>query len=115
MKTRRVSTETHSFHDRRLARRLEEPEFRDEFERATREIRAIDAIVNELDSLRTDHGMTKADLARDIGKNPATVRRLFTAPANPELRTLVAMADALDADVAIVPRSQRRRRGRWPR
>jgi DNA-binding phage protein len=99
-----------SFHDRLLADRMKDPEFRAEFERASREIKAIDAIVNELDSLRTTHGMTKAELAREIGKNPASVRRLFTAPANPELRTVVAMADALDADVVIVPRSRRSKR-----
>lgn len=98
-----------SYHDRRLALRLEDPEFRAEFEKATREIKAIDAIVNELNSLRTDYGKTKAELAREIGKNPASVRRLFTAPANPELRTIVAIADALDADVMIVPRTRRGR------
>jgi hypothetical protein len=32
---------------------MKDPEFRAEFERASCEIRAIDAIVNELDSLRT--------------------------------------------------------------
>jgi DNA-binding XRE family transcriptional regulator len=99
-----------SYHDRRLAIRLQDPEFRAEFEKASREIKAIDAIVNELDGLREAHGMTKAELAREIDKNPASVRRLFTAPANPELRTIVAMADALDADVVIVPRSRRGRR-----
>jgi DNA-binding XRE family transcriptional regulator len=98
-----------SYHDRRLADRLRDPEFRAEFEKASREIKAIDAIVNELDGLREAHGMTKAELAREIDKNPASVRRLFTAPANPELRTIVAMADALDADVVIVPRSRRGR------
>jgi Helix-turn-helix len=57
--------------------------------------------------------MTKAELAREIGKNPASVRRLFTAPANPELRTVVAMADALAADVVGVHRSRRSKcRGR---
>jgi DNA-binding phage protein len=104
-----------SFHDRLLADRIKDPEFRAEFERASREIKAIDAIVNELDLLRTTHGMTKAELAREIGKNPASIRRLFTAPANPELRTVVAMADALHADVVIVPRSRRgKRAGRAP-
>jgi DNA-binding phage protein len=101
-----------SFHDRLLADQMKDPEFRAEFERASREIKAIDAIVNELDSLRTANGMTKAELAREIGKNPASVRRLLTAPANPELRTVVAMADALDADVVIVPRSQPRKRSK---
>jgi DNA-binding phage protein len=101
-----------SFHDRLFADRMKDPEFRAEFERTSREIKAIDAIVNELDSLRTTNGMTKAELAREIGKNPASVRRLLTAPANPELRTVVAMADALDADVVIVPRSQRGKRAK---
>ncbi len=105
---------TKSFHDRGLESRLEDPEFRAEFEKATREINAIDAVINELESLRTRHGMTKAELAREIGKNPASVRRLLTASANPELRTLVAMADALDADVVIVPRPRRRRRAQPP-
>jgi DNA-binding phage protein len=99
-----------SYHDRRLADHLRDPEFRAEFEKASREIKAIDAIVNELDGLRKAHGMTKAELAREIGKNPASVRRLLTARANPELRTIVAMADALDADVVIVPRSRSGRR-----
>lgn len=103
---------TPSYHDRRLARRLEDPEFRAEFERASREIKTIDGIVNKLDHLRDEHGMSKAELAREIGKNPASVRRLLTAPANPELRTVVAMADALDADVMIVPRKSRRGRPR---
>ncbi|MGH2969399.1 MAG: helix-turn-helix domain-containing protein [Solirubrobacteraceae bacterium] len=99
-----------SFHDRRLARRLnEDPEFRAEFERQQREIAVIDAIVNKLDALRAQHGMTKADLARAIDKNPAAVRRLLTASGNPELRTVVALAEALDADVQIVPRKTSKR------
>jgi DNA-binding XRE family transcriptional regulator len=110
--TKRATPPTASFHDRRLARQLEDPEFRTEYEKATRQMAAIDAIVNGLDSLRAEHRVTKAELAREIGRNPASVRRLFTAPANPELRTLVAMADALDADVVIVPRSRPRRRAR---
>jgi DNA-binding phage protein len=99
-----------NFHDRLLVYRMEDPDFRAEFERASREVKAIDAIVNDLDSIRATSGMTKAELARRIGKNPASVRRLFSAPANPELRTVVAMADALDADVLIVSRSQRVKR-----
>jgi DNA-binding phage protein len=106
----KASTTTTSFHDRRLASRLEDPEFRVEFERASRQINAIDALVNQLDGLRAAQGLTKSALAREIDKNPASVRRLFTAPSNPELRTIVAMADTLDADVVIVPRSRRGRR-----
>ncbi len=101
-------------HDRRLAERMKDPEFRAEFERASCEIKAIDAIVNALDSLRATQGLSKAELAREIGKNPASVRRLLTAQSNPELRTVVAMADALDADVVIVPRARRGKRSSTP-
>jgi DNA-binding XRE family transcriptional regulator len=94
------------YHDRRLARRFEEePEFREEFERQGRE---IDAIVNELDALRERQSMSKAELARAIDKNPAAIRRLLTASGNPELRTVVAMADVLGAEVKIVPRRRAR-------
>lgn len=101
------TTNNTSYHDRRLARRLEDPEFRAEYERASREIEIVDRIVNALDELREDHGLSKKDLADYIGKNPASVRRLFTTSGNPELRTVVALADALDADVKIVPRKRK--------
>lgn len=95
-------------YDRFLAEQLADPELRAEFERERHEIETIDAIVNALDGLRDERGLTKADLARQIGKNPASVRRLLTASGNPELRTVVAMANALDADIKIVRRSARR-------
>ena len=61
-----------TYHDRRLARRLkEDPEFRAEFERQRREIAQIDSIVRQLDELREQAGMSKAELARAIGKEPS--------------------------------------------
>ena len=106
--TDKRATKDADYHDRRLARRLQEdPEFRAEFERQQREIAAIDGIVNQLDALREEHRMSKADLARAIDKNPAAIRRLLTAAGNPELRTVVAMAQALGAEVKVVPRSRR--------
>jgi len=89
----------------RRRRIAEDPEFAAEFERQRRAIAAIDAIVNQLDALREDHRLSKAELARAIDKNPSSVRRLLTAKGNPELATVVAMADALDADVVVVPRN----------
>jgi DNA-binding phage protein len=106
-----------SRHERRLTRRLaEDSEFKAEYERQQRAIGAIDEIVNQLDALRVAHALSKAELARAIEKNPASVRRLLTAKGNPELGTVVAMADALDADVRVVPRkkSSRRRRVTTP-
>ena len=90
-------------HDRRLARRLDEDsEFRAEFERQRREIAQIDAVVRQLDELREKAGMSKAELARAIGKEPSSVRRFFTADVNPELKTVAALADVLGARVEVV-------------
>lgn len=95
-----------SHHDRRLARRLkEDPEFRAEFERQRRQIAQIDAVVRQLDDLREKAGMSKAELARAIGKEPSSVRRFFTADVNPELKTVATIADILDAEVAVIPRA----------
>ena len=112
---KRQTTQDTGYHDRRLARRLEDPEFRAEFERQQREIAAIDGIVNHLDALREKHRMTKADLARAIDKNPAAIRRLLTASGNPELRTVVAMAQALGAELKIVTKPRRTPTRRSPR
>jgi ribosome-binding protein aMBF1 (putative translation factor) len=95
-----------SYHDRRLARRLsEDPEFRTEFERQRRQIDQVDSLVHRLDQLREQAGLSKAELARAIGKEPSSVRRFFTADVNPELKTVAAIADALGAAVAVVPRA----------
>jgi ribosome-binding protein aMBF1 (putative translation factor) len=99
-----------SYRERRLARRLDDPEFRAEYELAQREIAQVDAVINKLDELRETAGMSKAQLARKIRKNPASVRRLFTSEANPELKTVVAMAEALDAELVLKPRHRRSRR-----
>lgn len=103
-----------SYRDRRLAQRLEDPEFRAEYERAQREIAQIDSLMQKLDCLREEAGMSKAQLAREIDKNPASIRRLFTSEANPELKTIVAIAEALDAEVIVKPRRAKRRRQSVP-
>jgi DNA-binding XRE family transcriptional regulator len=92
-----------SRHDRRLTQRLEEDaEFRAEFERQRREIAQIDTVVRQLDELRKEAGMSKAELARAIGKEPSSIRRFFTADVNPELKTVAAVADVLGAKVEVV-------------
>jgi DNA-binding phage protein len=114
-RTTRNNLQDTILHDRWLAEQLDDPEFRAEFERERREIAVIDDIVNALDHLRAEHGRSKAELAREIGKNPASIRRLLTAPGNPELRTIVALADALDAEIKVVPRKRAARRSKRSR
>ncbi|MGA2164209.1 MAG: helix-turn-helix transcriptional regulator [Solirubrobacteraceae bacterium] len=98
------------FHERRRTERMRDPEFRDEYERARREIEQIDSVVRSLDELRESTGMSKTDLARRIGRNPSSIRRLFTSRSNPELRLVVQIANDLDADIIVVPRHKKRDR-----
>lgn len=96
-----------SYHNRRHAERMQDPEYRREYERARNEIEQIDGVIRQLDELREQVGLSKAELARLVGKNPSALRRLFSAKSNPELRTVAALASVLDAEVKIVPRSGR--------
>ena len=93
-------------HDRRRAARMQDTEYRAAYERAAREIAQTDAVIRELDSLRVDLGISKAELARRVNRNASSIRRLFTAgQARPELPLIAALADALGADLRIVRRS----------
>lgn len=95
-----------SAHERRRARRMGDPEYRAAYERAAREIAQTDAVIRQLDALRVDLGMSKAELARRVHRNASSVRRLFTASqARPELPLIAALADALGAELRVVPKS----------
>jgi ribosome-binding protein aMBF1 (putative translation factor) len=95
-----------SLHERRRAQRMQDPEYRQAYDRASREIAQTDAVIRQLDSMRADLGMSKAELARRINRNASSVRRLFTAnQVRPELPLIVALADALGAEVRVVPRT----------
>ena len=92
-----------SFHTRYLNENLQDPAFRRAYELECKQIAQVDAVVRALDDLRIQTGLSKAELARRIGKHPAAIRRLFSADANPELGTIAALASALDAEIRIVP------------
>ena len=95
-----------SLHERRRFARMVDPEYRLAYERARREIAQTDAVINELDSLRIDLGLSKAELARRVNRNASSIRRLFTAGrTRPELPLIAALADALGADLRVVRRS----------
>lgn len=99
-----------SYHKRMLAARMENSEFRAEYERARREIDQVDSVIRQLDELREAAGLSKAELARRIGRDPSSIRRLFTAQANPELLLVALIAEDLGAEVRIVPRTSKRRK-----
>lgn len=94
-----------SLHQRRRAQRMRDPEYRQAYERAGREIEQTDQVIRALDGLRIDLGISKAELARRIDRNASSIRRLFTArSARPELPLVAAIADALGAEVRIMPK-----------
>jgi ribosome-binding protein aMBF1 (putative translation factor) len=102
------------FYARWHAEQMGDPEYRREYERTRAEIEQVDAIMRELDGLRIRSGMKKSQLARMIGKDPSTVRRLFSAEVNPELKTVVALAIALDAEITLRPRKAAGGRSKRP-
>lgn len=97
-----------SYYDRRRRDWLADEDARREYERARREIELIDTLIRSLDALRESAGMSKAELARRVGRNPASIRRLFTAEqVRPELPLIVSIADALNARIEIKAQSKK--------
>src|SRR5258708_1327595 len=88
-----------SFHERRHRQLLADPDFEGEYMGSRRRIAGIDSVMQQLDALRAEVGLSKAELARRIGREPATVRRLFSSHVNPTLETVVALAGELGAAV----------------
>lgn len=87
-----------------LARDLEDPEFLREYVVESMRIATIDALVNALDDAREAAGLSKAELARAIQVEPATIRRLFASEKpNPTLGTLAEVAAALGMRVTLEP------------
>jgi DNA-binding XRE family transcriptional regulator len=91
--------------ERYLARRLEDPEYRQAYEESRERIDQIDSVIRTFDARREELHLTKAELARRAGVKPEAIRRLFSAEKpNPTLTTLVALAGALDLEIRPVPR-----------
>lgn len=94
-----------------LAKDLEDPEFLRDYVVESMRIATIDRLVNEIDDAREAAGLSKAELARAIGAEPATIRRLFASGhSNPTLGTLAEVASALGMQVTLqaLPTAERR-------
>ena len=90
--------------DRFVAEQLRSPSFAAEYERAGIEIRAVDDLIRGIEMARNDLDMTKADLARRVSTTPEAMRRLLTShDANPTLRTVLHVLDALGLRLTVVP------------
>lgn len=104
-----VATRVSTGAERYLANRRKDPEHRARYDKARRRISQVDAIVGALNDRREALGLTKAELARRADIAPEAVRRLFSIESpNPTIVTLVALADALDLDLAVTSRPKAR-------
>src|SRR5712692_833702 len=82
--------------ERYFAKRLKDPVYREARKSATKTIRAIDDLVQALDTARERQHLSKAELARRVGVDPAAMRRFFSTDApNPTAQWLVPVALAL--------------------
>jgi ribosome-binding protein aMBF1 (putative translation factor) len=54
--------------------------------------------------LRENHGLTQVELAQRSGINQADISRIERGSAMPNERTLIRIAEALTADLRLVPR-----------
>jgi len=89
-----------------LARDLEDPTFLREYVLESARIATIDSVVNTLDEAREAAGLSKASLARAVSREPAMLRRLFSAGhVNPTLGTLAEVAAALGLRITVEPLS----------
>jgi len=94
-----------------LAEDLKAPEFRHQYLLESERIATIDRIINQLDEVRQELGVSKAELARAIGRTPESIRRLLTAKSvNPQLSLVAEMASALGYRVTLEPMSPAERR-----
>lgn len=98
-----------SFHSRLMAAQMDDPEFREEYVRASAEIALVDSVIRQLDALREAEGISKAELARQISRNESSIRRLFSSAQNPELLLVASIAVELGADIKLVPRKKRKK------
>jgi len=84
-------------------RRMQSPAFRQRYTRTRRTIASVEEIIGSIDARRQTAGVSKAELARRAGMNPAALRRLLTSGAgNPTLSTVIGLMDALGMRLQVV-------------
>ncbi len=83
---------------------MQDPEYRVAFEDEVTRIKAHDRILNTLNEAIVASGMTKRELARRVGMNESSLRRLLSARQNTTIKTLEPLALELGFELALVPR-----------
>lgn len=91
------------------ARLLEDPEAREEYERTFREVSALRTILQTCEAEREKVGLSKADLAHRVGRNPSAIRRLLTSETgNPTFKTMLGICDVLGLELTVRPAKRRK-------
>jgi ribosome-binding protein aMBF1 (putative translation factor) len=62
------------------------------------------AVAMQVVELREKHGLTQVQLAEKSGIDQGDISRIERGSAVPNEKTLIRIADALDADLMLVPR-----------
>jgi ribosome-binding protein aMBF1 (putative translation factor) len=85
--------------------------FRRQYLLESQRVATIDRIIGQLDDARHEVGLSKAEIARAIGRTPEVIRRLMTASAvNPQLSLVAEIASVLGYRVTLTPMSSAERR-----
>jgi len=85
-----------------VAADVRDPDFARAYAAEAIRIRTVDALVNALNDAASSEGVSRAEIARAAGMQPAAVRRLLTATTvNPTVSTLVEVAAALGFRVTL--------------
>lgn len=86
------------------------PEERAAAERDVHEMIALRQILQRCEEERERVGLSKAALARCVGVNPASLRRLFTAEgSNPTFKTMLGIVAALNLELVVQPAPRRKK------
>ncbi|MHB8619657.1 MAG: helix-turn-helix transcriptional regulator [Chloroflexota bacterium] len=93
--------------DESLARDLEDPEFRREWDR----LRLANAVSLEIVKYRAKHHLSQTALAKRLGMKQSAIARLEAAEHNPTFETLCRLSSVLGVEflVDIAPAGRRRR------
>jgi transcriptional regulator with XRE-family HTH domain len=83
--------------DTAKARLLEDPALRESY----RESQPAVLVAREVLRARAELGISQAELARRVGTSQSVISRLENMDGSPNLRTVIALAEALDREVSL--------------
>lgn len=90
--------------DRYFDERMKDPSFAEGYARERQAVDQVDLLIRQLEEARLNLGVSKAELARRIGKLPVVVRRLLTKKgANPTLMMAVKLGSVVGLKLGYLP------------